>query len=138
MSADTADKILSSDWLVSFKLCSDWLDEPFKRRISKVETDRQTDTHTNKVNLIDCWTATFAVNNVNSNTMHPRKKGSEKQNYTMKMKDDLCSIFIHSKVLTILKCRLIPALFDNSFVRFETLRHTLTIPCQNVIFKFNQ
>ena len=50
MSADTADKILSFDWLVSLKLCSDWLDEPFKRRISKVETDR----HTNKVNLIDC------------------------------------------------------------------------------------
>ena len=24
-SADTADKILSSDWLVSLKLCSDWL-----------------------------------------------------------------------------------------------------------------
>ena len=43
MSADTADKILSSDWLVSLKLCSDWLDEPFKRRISKVaQTDKQT------------------------------------------------------------------------------------------------
>ena len=39
MSADTADKILSSDWLVNLKLCSDWLDKPFKRRISKVETD---------------------------------------------------------------------------------------------------
>ena len=44
MSSDTADKILSSDWLVSLKLCSDWLDEPFKRRISKVaQTDRQSD-----------------------------------------------------------------------------------------------
>ena len=42
MSADTADKILSSDWLVSFKLCSDWLDEPFKGRISKEETNKQT------------------------------------------------------------------------------------------------
>ena len=55
MSADTADKILSSDCLVSLKLCSDWLDEPFKRRISKVETDRQTDRQTDKqVDLIDC------------------------------------------------------------------------------------
>ena len=43
-SADTADRILSSDWLVSLKLCSDCLDELFKRRISRVETNK----HTNK------------------------------------------------------------------------------------------
>ena len=30
ISADTADQILSSDWLVSLKLCSDWLSEPLK------------------------------------------------------------------------------------------------------------
>ena len=49
MSADTADKILSSDWSVSLKLCSDWLGEPFIRRISKwhAQTDRQ-------VNPISC------------------------------------------------------------------------------------
>ena len=42
MSADTADKILFSDWSVSLKLSSDWLGEPFIRRISKVaQTDRQ-------------------------------------------------------------------------------------------------
>ena len=56
MSADTADKILSSDWLVSLKLCSDWLDEPFKRRISRVaQTDKQTNRQTNRqIDLIDC------------------------------------------------------------------------------------
>ena len=52
MSADTTDKILSSDWLVSLKLCSDWLDEPFKRRISRVEAHKQID-------FIACWTAYF-------------------------------------------------------------------------------
>ena len=42
MSADTAVKILSSDWSVSLKMCSDWLGEPFIRRISKVaKTDKQ-------------------------------------------------------------------------------------------------
>ena len=55
MSADMVEKILSSDWLVSLKPCSDWLDRPFKRRISKVEqTDKQ-------IHLISCWTAYFLV-----------------------------------------------------------------------------
>ena len=45
---------VSSDWLVSLKLCSDWLDEPFKRRISKVETSKQA---SKQINLISCWTA---------------------------------------------------------------------------------
>ena len=31
--------------------------------------DRQTHTHTNKVNLIDCWTATFAVKKFHSMQM---------------------------------------------------------------------
>ena len=46
MSADTADKILSSNWLVSLKLCSDWPDEPLKEEF-------QLCTHT-QLNLIDC------------------------------------------------------------------------------------
>ena len=32
---------LIGHWLVSFKLCSDLLDKPIKRRISKVETNKQ-------------------------------------------------------------------------------------------------
>ena len=48
MSADTADKILSSDWLVSLKLCSDWLGEPLTDEFQKWRhTDTQTDTQTN-------------------------------------------------------------------------------------------
>ena len=60
MSADTADKILSSDWLVSLKLCSDWLDEPFTDEFQKwrqthtqTHTQTRTQTHT-QVDLIDC------------------------------------------------------------------------------------
>ena len=43
MSADTADKILSSDWLVNLKLCSDWLGEPLTDELLKW---RQTDKFT--------------------------------------------------------------------------------------------
>ena len=57
MSADTADKILSSNWLVSLKLSSDWLDEPFKRRISKVA---QTN-NTKHIDLIVVEVLTFAI-----------------------------------------------------------------------------
>ena len=47
-------------WLISRSQTVLWLAWwTFNRWISKVETD----THTNKVNLIDCWTATFAVKN---------------------------------------------------------------------------
>ena len=53
----TADKILSSDWWVSLKLCSDWLVNLLKEEFQKWRhTDRQTDT---QVNLISCWTAYF-------------------------------------------------------------------------------
>ena len=52
MSADTADKILSSDWLVSLKLCSDWLGEPLT---DEFQEWRQTNKQTHKqINLIDC------------------------------------------------------------------------------------
>ena len=57
----TAEPILSSDWSVSLKLCSDWLGGPLTDEFQKW---RQTDRHTNKVNLIDCWTATFAVKKI--------------------------------------------------------------------------
>ena len=44
MSADTADKILSSDWLVSLKLCSDWLANLLKEEFHKwTQTNRQKD-----------------------------------------------------------------------------------------------
>ena len=45
MSAETADKILSSDWLVSLKLCSDWPGEPLT---DEFQEWRQTNTQTNK------------------------------------------------------------------------------------------
>ena len=35
MSADTADKILSSDWLVSLKLCIDWVVILLKEKFQK-------------------------------------------------------------------------------------------------------
>ena len=38
MSADTANKILPYDWLVSLKLCSDWLGEPLKDNFNFVDT----------------------------------------------------------------------------------------------------
>ena len=41
MSADTADKILSSDWLVSLKLCSDCLGEPFTDEFQKWRQTQQ-------------------------------------------------------------------------------------------------
>jgi len=44
MSADTADKILSSDWIVSLNLCSDLLVNLLKEEFQKWrQTDRQTD-----------------------------------------------------------------------------------------------
>ena len=46
MSADTADKILSSDWLVSLKLCPDWLVNLLKEEFQGC--DRQTNKQTNK------------------------------------------------------------------------------------------
>ena len=54
-------KILSSDWSVSLKLCSDWLGELLTDEFqllwhTQTQTDRQTD-------IVDCWTATFAVKN---------------------------------------------------------------------------
>ena len=52
MSADTADIILSSDWLVSLTLCSDWLGEHLTDEFQKW---RHTHKQTNKqVDLIDC------------------------------------------------------------------------------------
>ena len=52
MSADTADLILSNDWLVRVKLCSDWLLNLLKEEFQKWrQTDTQTDT---QVDLIDC------------------------------------------------------------------------------------
>ena len=49
MSADTADKILSSDWLVSLKLCSDWL----MKLLNEEFQDWHKHTRT-QINLIDC------------------------------------------------------------------------------------
>ena len=51
MSADTADIIL----VVSLKLHSDWLGEPLT---DEFQEWRQTH---KQIDLIDCWTATFAV-----------------------------------------------------------------------------
>ena len=45
MSADSADKILSSDWIVSLNLCSNWLVNLLKEEFQKW---RQTDKQTNK------------------------------------------------------------------------------------------
>ena len=45
MSADTDDKIMSSDWLDSVKLCSDWLVNLLKEEFQKW---RQTNKHTEK------------------------------------------------------------------------------------------
>ena len=58
MSADTADLILSNDWLVRVKLCSDWLLNLLKEEFQGC--DKQTN---KQINLIDCWTASFAVKN---------------------------------------------------------------------------
>ena len=47
ISAGTAVLILSSDWLVSLKLCSDWLSEPLTDEFQKWrQTDRHTHTQT--------------------------------------------------------------------------------------------
>ena len=59
MSADTADLILSNDWLVRVKLCSDWLLNLLKEEFQGC--DRQTD---KQIDLIDCWTASFTVKNI--------------------------------------------------------------------------
>ena len=58
ISADTADLKYYS--LIGQSQTVLWLaDEPFKRRISRVgQTNKQTNT---QINLIACWTATFAV-----------------------------------------------------------------------------
>ena len=83
MSADTADKILSSDWLVSLKLCSDWLDEPFKRRISKVETDKNTlkMRHIGQDGLIYLWLKLAKIiiitNNPNGSAAQAAHRGRE-------------------------------------------------------------
>ena len=59
ISADTADLKYYS--LIGQSQTVLWLaDEPFKRRISKVETHRHTH---RQIDLIDCWTATSAVKN---------------------------------------------------------------------------
>ena len=44
MTADTADLVVSSDWLVSFKQCSDWLGKTSTDEFQKWrQTNRQTD-----------------------------------------------------------------------------------------------
>ena len=63
MSADTADKILSSDWIVKSQPVLWLAGEPFKRRISKVETDKQTNKHTDKLIWELVELLTFAVKN---------------------------------------------------------------------------
>ena len=50
-------KILSSNWSVSLKLCSVWLVDSLKEEFQ--EWHKQTNT---QIDLIACWTATFAVN----------------------------------------------------------------------------
>ena len=63
MSADKADKILSSDWSVSLKLCSDWFGEPFIRKISKVaQTDKQ-------INLLNCLLSQLKITPVLQRTL---------------------------------------------------------------------
>ena len=50
MSDDAADKILSSDWSVRLKLCSDWLVKLLKEEFQ--EWHRQTNKQ--QIDLIDC------------------------------------------------------------------------------------
>ena len=57
-SADTADKILSSDWIVSLNLCSDWLVNLIKKEFQKW---RQANKHTDKLILELVELLTFAV-----------------------------------------------------------------------------
>ena len=63
MSADIADKILSSDWSVSLNVCSDWLDEPFKRRISTLYTHTHTHTHPEQP-LLNCLFLEYNTNDI--------------------------------------------------------------------------
>ena len=58
MSADTADKILSSDWIVSLNLCSDLLVKLLKEEFQKW---RHTDRHTDKLIWQLVELLTFAV-----------------------------------------------------------------------------
>ena len=53
ISAAIADLMLSSDWSVCLKLCTDWLVNLFKEEFHKwhTHTDRQTDT---QIKLIAC------------------------------------------------------------------------------------
>ena len=60
MSADSADKILSSDWIVSLNLCSNWLVNLLKEEFQKW---RQTDKQTSwSDSLLNCLLSQLKIN----------------------------------------------------------------------------